>query len=309
MVSWLYLREPWCGSMQCFLTSHLPRLYWLGLYEEECPGKVPRWMFEVDVVDSVKNVANQLREQYHPRLLLRRLIGYPARKPGDPEQRIELRGLALTGPVAAVESNASGVQLTLPSATITHRSGGGVWNNARNHPLVECDYCDRAFVSDDALHAHCIHKADHPYCDSCEILFSDEKALQQHTRDAAVHQVRERKTSKHHKDVAPFCSTCNMAFRDEHALQQHTRDASAHHFCKQCDRQFGDFDAVCRHLAASSRHDWCFACWKDLGSEEKLKKHCASQHTGKGKRTECPLCDEEFGNPTAIGPHIKRGCA
>ncbi|KAJ7497711.1 hypothetical protein FB451DRAFT_241689 [Mycena latifolia] len=164
------------------------------------------------------------------------------------------------------------------------------------------------FVSDHALHNHCVAKADHPYCESCEITFGDEQALEQHTRDAAVHQGSRRKVPEHNP-ARPYCKSCKMTFGSDQALQQHTRDAPAHHFCEQCNRQFRDWDATCRHLAASSRHEWCFGCGEDFDDYEKLKKHCASVHARKGKRTECPLCDEEFGNPIDIGPHIERGCA
>ncbi|KAJ7879128.1 hypothetical protein B0H13DRAFT_1630847 [Mycena leptocephala] len=44
-------------------------LFWLGLYDEECPDKMPRWMFETDVVDSVVKMVNQLRGQYDDRRL------------------------------------------------------------------------------------------------------------------------------------------------------------------------------------------------------------------------------------------------
>ncbi|KAF7357774.1 hypothetical protein MVEN_00823400 [Mycena venus] len=36
-------------------------LYWLGLYEEECPGKLPDWIFKTDVVESVMETVNVLR--------------------------------------------------------------------------------------------------------------------------------------------------------------------------------------------------------------------------------------------------------
>ncbi|KAF8199869.1 hypothetical protein K438DRAFT_1511157, partial [Mycena galopus ATCC 62051] len=36
-------------------------LFWLGLYEEECPHKLPRWMFETDFVEGVSEIANKVR--------------------------------------------------------------------------------------------------------------------------------------------------------------------------------------------------------------------------------------------------------
>ncbi|KAJ7873864.1 hypothetical protein B0H14DRAFT_2343996, partial [Mycena olivaceomarginata] len=163
---------------------------------------------------------------------------------------------------------------------------------------VECDQCARTFVSDAALHNHCVNKADHPYCESCEILFGDENALRQ--ANAAAHQVELQQVADRLPVDRPYCQTCDRNFKDGHALQQAG-------FCEPCNRQFPDWDAICQHLAASSRHDWCFACWKDLPSRGSLKKHCASVHTRSGKRTECPLCDEKFDNPAAIALHITQG--
>ncbi|KAJ7497710.1 hypothetical protein FB451DRAFT_1017304 [Mycena latifolia] len=40
-------------------------LYWLGLYEEECAGKMPRWLFDADAVESVKEIVNQVRGVFH----------------------------------------------------------------------------------------------------------------------------------------------------------------------------------------------------------------------------------------------------
>ncbi|KAJ7121267.1 hypothetical protein C8R43DRAFT_846903, partial [Mycena crocata] len=31
-------------------------LYWLGLYKQECPGKLPPWIFETDLLDSLKGI-------------------------------------------------------------------------------------------------------------------------------------------------------------------------------------------------------------------------------------------------------------
>ncbi|KAJ6493296.1 hypothetical protein C8R45DRAFT_989331 [Mycena sanguinolenta] len=44
-------------------------LDWLGLYQEECPGKLPPWLFEVDVVEAstkiLKKIAKQVQESCH----------------------------------------------------------------------------------------------------------------------------------------------------------------------------------------------------------------------------------------------------
>jgi hypothetical protein len=137
------------------------------------------------------------------RMLLRKVVGYSA-EPKDPEQRIESGDMPLTELEGTVESNgtdykmystlvlnicaitgqSTGVQFITPSIGLTHRSGGGygrTWTNPTHHreEFVECNYCDRTFVSDAALHDHCVMKADHPYCESCEIIFGDENALQQ----------------------------------------------------------------------------------------------------------------------------------
>ncbi|KAJ7141345.1 hypothetical protein C8R44DRAFT_763235 [Mycena epipterygia] len=297
-------------------------LYWLGLYEEECAGKLPRWIFETDAVDVVKEVASQARAQYrymNLKLLLRKMIGYPVHKPGDPEQHLQSTDLSLNRvqPGETLESNvreATGVQLNAHSdgINITHRWGGGrarTWTNNQAAARVKCDYCNRTFGSDDALHNHCVKKADHPYCESCETIFDDEQALKQHTRDAAVHQDFERKVNKSKKNNRPCCNSCDLYFGTEQALQQHTRDAPAHRFCEPCRRQFTDWEDICKHLAASNHHEWCFACWEDFSSHEKLRRHCASVHVRKSQPTECPLCDEGFGDPIDIGPHIERGCA
>ncbi|KAJ7247851.1 hypothetical protein B0H12DRAFT_1020560 [Mycena haematopus] len=36
-------------------------LYWLGLYDEECPGRLPGWLFKTDVIESVMGTVNVLR--------------------------------------------------------------------------------------------------------------------------------------------------------------------------------------------------------------------------------------------------------
>ncbi|KAJ6494972.1 hypothetical protein DFH09DRAFT_1002534 [Mycena vulgaris] len=51
-------------------------LYWLGLYEDECAGKLPCWMFEADAVEGVKELMNRVRAHYQNmslRILLRKL--------------------------------------------------------------------------------------------------------------------------------------------------------------------------------------------------------------------------------------------
>ncbi|KAK7005904.1 hypothetical protein R3P38DRAFT_1723435 [Favolaschia claudopus] len=164
----------------------------------------------------------------------------------------------------------------------------------------ECNHCERQFNSEMALENHCASKPDHPYCVACGIMFGDHHALQQHVRDAAVHQSQEEDTS--------YCQLCDKEFKDEHALQQHIENADVHLFCNECHRQFDDREAICQHLAASGRHFWCFPCWEDFGSYKKLESHCGSAHRGKGTQYECPLCDEGFRNPVAIADHIIQGC-
>ncbi|KAF8174510.1 hypothetical protein K438DRAFT_1609506 [Mycena galopus ATCC 62051] len=81
-------------------------LEWLGLYGEECPGKLPRWMFETDVVDfvidelrgvltryrfSILVSSNTYSERYHNLtvlVLLQKRIVHPLQ-----EIAKELRGL------------------------------------------------------------------------------------------------------------------------------------------------------------------------------------------------------------------------
>ncbi|KAJ7282828.1 hypothetical protein C8J57DRAFT_1122747 [Mycena rebaudengoi] len=258
-------------------------LYWLGLYEEDCPEKFPHWMFQTDLVESANDnivkikywlarcrdisILNNIRAFF-------RKIGGTCEPSADPEDSPNLRDVSFT---ADSTGEATGIQLHVISggtSWITHRSYDSVQHppsrrnpNARPKTETECDYCEYTFSSTSALHDHCRMKKDHPYCEPCEILFMD-----------------------------------------EHALQQHTRDAAAHRICEPCDRQFCDREALCKHLAASSRHEWCFGCWQDFDDHAELRKHCVSSHRGKGGPTVCPLCDDTFKNPIVIGPHITSGC-
>ncbi|KAJ6625752.1 hypothetical protein B0H10DRAFT_588698 [Mycena sp. CBHHK59/15] len=255
-------------------------LYWLGLYEEECSGKLPAWMFETDLVESVNEKIARCSAQYQDanllgslRILLRMVMGFPCQHPEDPEQHFHLRDLP-ADPTLDLSTEATGIELrALSGSTVTYLSNsGGQFHRRRNQEKkqvnqVECDYCNQTFTSAGALHQHCMKRKDHPYCESCQKNFGDEQALEQHIRDASVHQ-----------------------------------------FCEPCDRQFSHRKAFCQHLAASSHHDWCFVCWKDFDGYAQLKKHCASSHLGKGKRAECPLCSDDFPNPVVIGPHIEMGC-
>ncbi|KAJ7451786.1 hypothetical protein B0H11DRAFT_2075109 [Mycena galericulata] len=292
-------------------------LYWVGLYEEECVGRMPRWLFETDFVEHTQSQMTRALARYRNlnlRLLLRKIFSCSDHQAGDPEQHIQLNDsppthMELVGNLGLNVGEATGVQLVPVSTGISYGSGGGYTRhsgtnlNNREGTLLDCQYCDRSFVSEDALHDHCVAKADHPYCESCERIFDNEQALQQHLRDAPVHRASDRLQ----KDLT-YCRSCDKQFVNEQALQQHMQDTSAHHFCKQCDRQFRSLEATYQHLAASSSHEWCFGCCRDFGAYEKLKKHCNSVHARKGKRTACPLCEEYFSDPIDIGPHIERGC-
>ena len=45
--------------------------------------------------------------------------------------------------------------------------------------MVLCTQCYRDFAHEQALHAHCRDKTDHPYCTACERLFVHDRALEQ----------------------------------------------------------------------------------------------------------------------------------
>jgi hypothetical protein len=138
------------------------------------------------------------------RALFRTIIGYRVHIYGDPEQHLQLRDSPLSDPsldpltvqvlngmahltfrcgvliVISAFGGATGVQLNPLPANITHRSHNSrVRTWIQPQAQVECDYCSRPFVSDNALHNHCVAKADHPYCGPCGRLFGGQQALDQ----------------------------------------------------------------------------------------------------------------------------------
>ncbi|KAK6997086.1 hypothetical protein R3P38DRAFT_1942348 [Favolaschia claudopus] len=94
-------------------------LYWLGLYDEECPKKLPSWLFDVDVVDYIRETADGIRG-LGLRALLRKVLGY-AQESRDVEQRLQLQTIP---PVLEARSQVTvtGIQInTQPIAHIRSR--------------------------------------------------------------------------------------------------------------------------------------------------------------------------------------------
>ncbi|KIY65599.1 hypothetical protein CYLTODRAFT_437797 [Cylindrobasidium torrendii FP15055 ss-10] len=147
---------------------------------------------------------------------------------------------------------------------------------------VECDFCYRWFNSHSALHAHCVAKWDHPYCEDCERLFRTDKALEQHMDYASVHQ--------------------DNSDNYESSEEKENEDD----YCYSCERQFVDAFALQQHLSTSGRHNWCFACAKDFSSPNALSQHNSSR-VHKAADMKCPMCPRLFKTPSGIAEHVEQG--
>ncbi|ETW80917.1 hypothetical protein HETIRDRAFT_320509 [Heterobasidion irregulare TC 32-1] len=154
--------------------------------------------------------------------------------------------------------------------------------------MVLCTQCYRDFAHEQALHAHCRDKADHPYCTACERLFVHDRALEQHLQSSAAHQ------------------DSSDEYEEESEVETDSESESEERYCHGCTRWFVSRESLYQHLASSSRHNWCFVCSRDFGSEAALDQHSSSR-VHKDRNFRCPLCGSMFKFPSSIAHHVESG--
>ncbi|KAE9403893.1 hypothetical protein BT96DRAFT_814372 [Gymnopus androsaceus JB14] len=148
--------------------------------------------------------------------------------------------------------------------------------------MYQCTTCHREFFSDRALHAHCRDKKDHPYCESCEILFRNFVVLGSHMHDM-------------HSDSDDDSDDDSESSEEEEDVP----------YCKICNQEFGNSAHLTQHLS-SSRHNWCFLCSQDFSTANALSKHLSSQ-VHRPRNMKCPLCSDKFKMTSSIAQHIECG--
>jgi hypothetical protein len=116
-----------------------------------------------------------------------------------------------------------------------------------------CSPCQRIFVSEQAIHAHCRHAAAHygEWCERCEWLFVSPAARIAHKRDSSHHNVcpncpidfRSLTDLYDHMEETDFwCRRCKSYVKDHwgHESQAlwRTHQVEAHFMCGKCDTYF-----------------------------------------------------------------------
>jgi uncharacterized Zn-finger protein len=133
-----------------------------------------------------------------------------------------------------------------------------------------CEICNRAFGSEEALEQHLRDSPVHTIsfnCETCDRAFNNEEALEQHLRDSPIHA------------LVFDCEICHRSFSSEEALKHHLRDSPVHAVsfnCETCDRAFSSEEALEQHLRDSPIHALsfdCETCNRSFSSEEALEQH------------------------------------
>lgn len=143
---------------------------------------------------------------------------------------------------------------------------------ARGH--ISCNKCGNSFSSCDDLASHL--RDSHFYCDECNKIFIDSKALDQH------------KNSPRH--IGQFhCCDCDRDFVNEDALNQHLRD-KVHTIDRTADLR-------------------CIECGGEFGDEKALQQHRNSIKHRPISDIKCiaPGCRRKFKSPSAMLHHLESG--
>jgi len=174
--------------------------------------------------------------------------------------------------------------------------------------MSQCSHCNREFLNENALHAHCRDRADHDYCELCERLFVNSNALQQHLSSAAIHQqdTDEEEDEEDEEENYDESDDYDYSSDVDDSDDDSTEDDEEPPFCTSCARWFVSREGLTQHLANSSKHNWCFICSRDFSSAAALDQHSSSR-VHKSRDLNCPLCSKSFKIPSAIALHIESG--
>ena len=123
------------------------------------------------------------------------------------------------------------------TARLTTAEMGGWW----------CDKCERSFVHEAALDQHLRDAYMHNYCFVCQRDFSSHQALAQHKQNSYRHNicggcgndfVRADDLDDHIEECHWYCSRCTIFVDSEDMLEAHYCQSSAHNYCGPCKREF-----------------------------------------------------------------------
>ncbi|PYH99183.1 hypothetical protein BO71DRAFT_446665 [Aspergillus ellipticus CBS 707.79] len=141
---------------------------------------------------------------------------------------------------------------------------------AYNGVEYECLICERAFISADALYAHCRQTSLHEWCERCCRVFISNSSKFAHLR----------KSNRHHVEIHYACLDCNLCYESAIELQEH--DISQHHLCVICDIYFSSENNLRMHQQRhQARTTECYGCYRSFKSFSGMLIHleagsCAS---------------------------------
>ncbi|RAK98721.1 uncharacterized protein BO80DRAFT_386745 [Aspergillus ibericus CBS 121593] len=212
---------------------------------------------------------------------------------------------------------------------------------AYNGVDYECLICERAFISADALYAHCRQTSLHEWCERCCRVFISNSSKFAHLRESNRHHVCSscpqpkdfeslEELEDHQVEIHYACLDCNL--RHESAIELQEHDISQHHLCVICDIYFSNENSLRMHQQRhQARTTECYGCYRSFKSFSGMLIHleagsCASGVTeGKIDRIagefhqnqkytvfgdgwwlyKCPNCDKEFPKLSALYQHVE----
>ncbi|KAH9974046.1 hypothetical protein BGW80DRAFT_1458600 [Lactifluus volemus] len=148
----------------------------------------------------------------------------------------------------------------------------------------------RTFSSADALLDHARQtRTLHPLCTTCNRVFKDTAALDQHVE--AKHVV--------------LCQPCNRKYKSQSALDQHWRASTAHPNCPICEAGAPDTNALAetltrQHIAnAHPKPSRVRQCIVGFATEVELTAHNSELHS----ELQCRICDAQFPSEEVLRAH------
>ncbi|PYH65883.1 uncharacterized protein BO88DRAFT_470151 [Aspergillus vadensis CBS 113365] len=165
-----------------------------------------------------------------------------------------------------------------------------------------CTICDRWFTTEGALFAHCRATTRHEWCERCRRVFVSEDSKNAHVRASKRHNIyfeTDDDLRYHLEDYHHACLECNIFLGSAENLLSH--DISVHYYCNICDRYFG----MLIHLESG-------ACQSGVSEEtiDDLAAECYQSRkyivdTDGGWRYECPDCERQFWQLSALYQHVE----
>ncbi|KZV77541.1 hypothetical protein PENSPDRAFT_568092 [Peniophora sp. CONT] len=125
------------------------------------------------------------------------------------------------------------------------------------------------------------------YCERCDRYFPHMRALENHERDSAQHNI---------------CHSCNIDFATWVGLKEHYVQSPRHHYCQHCNIHFNSDGQYLDHLDQS--HWACLQHRRIFTNEYGLNEHYRQHPDHQTNHPYCAECDKCFASQANLQAHL-----